>query len=391
MSEAEVYLLDGARTAFTEFGGVFCNLSAIDLGKITAVEAIKRAEVEPDQIDQVVYGNVIQSSVDSPYLARHILLKAGIPMKTPALTVNRLCGSGMESIISAVQSIKLKESKIALVGGTENMSQVPHSDFTSRFGSKLGNIQLEDMLLHTLTDRYIGYGMGLTAENLAEHYQITREEQDEYAVLSHTRASKGQKNLAKEIVEVEIHTKTGSLKVNEDQHVKEATTVEKLKCLKPAFKKDGTVTAGNASGINDGAVSLIIADKAHTKTHAPLAKILSYSICGVDPAVMGIGPVPACKLALQRAKLTMTDIDLIEINEAFSAQYLAVEKDLQLDRNKTNVNGGAIALGHPVGASGARILLTLAYELRRQNKRFGLASLCIGGGQGIAMIIENVS
>ncbi|RBW70382.1 thiolase family protein [Bacillus taeanensis] len=391
MIEIEVYILDGARTAFAEFGGVFSSLSAIDLGKITAVEAIKRSGAEPDEIDQVVYGNVIQSSIDSPYLARHILLKAGIPMKTPALTVNRLCGSGMQSVISAVQSIKLKESRIALVGGTENMSQVPHADFTSRFGSKLGNIKLEDMLLHTLTDRYIGYGMGITAENLSEHYQISRESQDEYAALSHTRASKARKNLAEEMIEIEIQTKKGPSKINEDQHVKEETTVEKLKHLKPAFKKSGTVTAGNASGINDGAVSLVIADKEYAKKRHPLAKIVSYGICGIDPTVMGIGPVLASQIALQRANLSMNNIDLIEINEAFAAQYLAVEKELQLDRSKTNVNGGAIALGHPVGASGARIILTLAYELRRQNKRFGLASLCIGGGQGIAMIIENVS
>ncbi|MFV8828092.1 thiolase family protein [Alkalihalobacterium sp. APHAB7] len=389
-----IYILGGARTAFTAFGGSFQSVNATELGTVTAQEALKRAEVEGKDIDQVVFGNVIHSSTNAAYLARHIALKADVPIETPALTVNRLCGSGMQSVISAAQSIRLGESNLALVGGAENMTMSPHSNFTSRFsGVKYGSFQFEDMLLNTLTDQYTGIGMGITAENLADKYEISREEQDEFALLSQQRATEAIQSgiFAEEITAVEVPSRGGSKQIIEDEHVKKDMTYEKLASLKPSFKKDGTVTAGNASGINDGAASLILSSESEVKkrNQKPLAKIVSWGIAGVDPSIMGIGPVPAIQQALQRAELTLDQMDRIEINEAFAAQYLAVEKELGLDRNKTNVHGGAIALGHPVGASGSRIVLSLANELRRNGLRYGVASLCIGGGQGIAVVIEN--
>lgn len=388
----EVYILEGARTAFGSFGQAFKNVSATELGNATAIEAMKRAKVDPKQIENVIFGNVIHSSTNAAYVPRHIALGAGIPIETPAMAVNRLCGSGLQAVVSAAQSIKLGEAKMALAGGTENMSQAPHADFKSRFaGVKLGALQLEDMLQSSLFDEYIGCGMGVTAENLAEKYSITREEQDEYAMLSHQRAEAARNKFSDEIVAVDINTRKGTITVDKDEHIKPDTSMETLAKLRPAFIKDGTVTAGNASGINDGAASVILASGDEIDGKEPLARIVSWGIAGVEPSIMGIGPVPASQLALKRANLTIQDIDLVEINEAFAAQYLAVEKELGLDRDKTNVNGGAIALGHPVGASGTRVLLTLAYELRRQGKRYGLASLCIGGGQGIAMIIENAN
>lgn len=389
----EVYLLDGARTPFGSFGKSLKDVSATELGRVSAVEAMKRSGVEPDEIEQVFYGNVIHSSTNAAYVSRHVALHSGVPMNVPALTVNRLCGSGLQAVVSAAQSLRLGEGMTALVGGTENMSMSPHADFKSRFaGVKLGPLQLEDMLSHTLTDEYSGCGMGVTAENLAVKYDISREKQDKYAALSHNRAARAIETgrFAEEIVPVEVKTRKGVNRVERDEHVKPETTEEQLAKLRPAFMKEGTVTAGNASGINDGATSLVLADEEYVKRKSkqPLAKIISWAVSGVDPTIMGIGPVPSSRLALKRAGLEMGDIDLIEINEAFASQYLSVEKELGIDREKTNVNGGAIALGHPVGASGARLLLTLAYELNRRNLRYGLASLCIGGGQGIAMVIE---
>ncbi len=388
----EVYILDGARTPFGAFGQSFKQLSATELGVVSAKEALRRAQVEPGQIDQVIYGNVIHSSITGPYVARHIALKSGVPVEVPALLVNRVCGSGLQSVISAAQGIRLGESAYALAGGAENMSQSPHADFVSRFGgAKLGPIQLEDMLMHTLTDHYAGCGMGVTAENLVERYSITREEQDEFAILSHQRAAAAVDRLAEEIAPVELASRAGTIVLSADEQVKTDTSTAILSKLKPAFKRDGgSVTAGNSSGINDGAVSLVLASESSIGSRQPLARIVSWGIAGVEPDVMGIGPVPASLQALQRAGLSLADIDLFEMNEAFAAQYLAVEKQLELDRSRTNVNGGAIALGHPVGASGSRILLSLAYELRRRGKRYGLAALCIGGGQGIAMVIESV-
>lgn len=390
-----VYIIDGARTAFTAFGGSFTTMDAVQLGTKTAIEALKRSNVLPEQIDHVIYGGVIATGANSAYLARHIGLYAGVPKEIPALTLNRLCGSGMQSVVSAAQMIQLGEGEVVLAGGAENMSQAPYSNFEQRFTTaKMGNFQFVDMLQATLTDQYTGSGMGLTAEKLAEQYTISREEQDEFAILSNNRAAaaREQGKFAKEIVPVVVSTRKGELIIDRDEHIKEGNTLENLAKLRPAFKKDGTVTAANASGINDGAASVIVAseDFVNSNDSKPIARIVSWGICGVDPTVMGIGPAPAIRQALERANLTIEDIDLFEINEAFAAQYIAVEKELGLDREKTNVNGGAIALGHPVGASGTRIILSAAYELQRRNGKYAVASLCIGGGQGIALIIERV-
>ncbi|MEK4627125.1 MAG: acetyl-CoA C-acetyltransferase [Solibacillus sp.] len=390
-----VYIVDGARTAFTAFGGSFANVDAVQLGTKTAVEALKRAGVKPEQVEHVIYGGVITTGANSAYLARHIGLYAGVPKEVPALTLNRLCGSGMQSVVSAAQMIQLGEADVVLAGGAENMSQSPYSNFDQRFnGSKMGNLQFIDMLQATLTDQYTGSGMGLTAEKLADQYMISREEQDAFAILSNERAAKAREEgkFAKEIVPVVIPTRKGDVIIDTDEHIKEGNSLESLAKLKPAFKKDGSVTAANASGINDGAASVIIASEQFVEQQglSPLARIVSWGIAGVDPSIMGIGPAPAIRQALQRANLTITDMDLVEINEAFAAQYIAVEKELGLDREKTNVNGGAIALGHPVGASGTRILLSAAYELERRKGQYAVASLCIGGGQGIALVIERV-
>ena len=390
-----VYIIDGARTAFTAFGGSFATVDAVQLGTKTAVEALKRSNVNPEQVDHIIYGGVITTGANSAYLARHIGLYAGVPKEVPALTLNRLCGSGMQSIVSAAQMIQLDEANVVLAGGAENMSQSPYSNFEQRFNSpKMGNLKYIDMLQATLTDQYTGAGMGSTAEKLAEQYTISREDQDAFAILSNERAAKAREEgkFVKEIIPVVLTTRKGEVIVDKDEHIKESMTLETLAKLRPAFKKDGTVTAANASGINDGAASVVVASEEFVKQQSlkPIARIVSWGIAGVDPTVMGIGPVPAIRQALERANLTLDDIDLVEVNEAFAAQYIAVEKELGLNREKTNVNGGAIALGHPVGASGTRIILSAAYELQRRNGRYAVASLCIGGGQGIALIIERV-
>lgn len=392
---SEVYVVDGARTAFTSFGGSFGAVNAEDLGVASAVEAIKRANLQGTDVDHVIYGNVIHSYSNSSYLSRHIGLKAEVPQSTPAYTINRLCGSGAQSVISAAHHILLGEADIVLAGGAENMSMSPHANFQARFNSsKFGAISFEDMLLATLTDEYVGSGMGMTAEKLARIHSISREAQDEFSLLSQKRAIQARANgiFAKEIVPVEVTTRREKLLISDDEHIKEGVTYEKLASLKPSFQKDGTVTPGNSSGINDGAASLIIASKkaVQEKELQPLAKIVSWAVTGVDPTIMGIGPVPAIRQALDKVNLSISDIDLFEINEAFAAQYLSVEKELGINREIANVNGGAIALGHPVGASGARLILTLAYELSRRGGTYGVASLCIGGGQGIAVVLENM-
>lgn len=392
---SNVYIVDGARTAFTAFGGSFAGVDAVELGTATAVEALKRSGVSPEQVDHVVYGGVIATGANASYLARHIGLKAGVPQEVPALTLNRLCGSGMQSVVTAAQHILLGEADVVLAGGAENMSQSPYSNFEQRFGgAKMGNMQFVDMLQATLTDQYTGSGMGMTAEKLADQYTISREEQDAFSVLSNERAAAARVSgkFAEEIVPVTVKTRKGDIEIAIDEHIKEDASVEGLAKLRPAFKKDGTVTAGNASGINDGAASVVVASEKFVQEQGlkPVARIVSWGVAGVDPTVMGIGPVPAIKQALDRAGLSINDLDLVEVNEAFAAQYLAVEKELGLDRNKTNVNGGAIALGHPVGASGTRILINAAYELKRRGGKYAAASLCIGGGQGIAVIIEAV-
>lgn len=390
-----VYIVDGARTAFTAFGGSFAGVDAVELGTATAIEALKRSNVKPEQVDHVIYGGVIATGENASYLARHIGLKAGVPQEVPALTLNRLCGSGMQSVVTAAQHILLGEAEVVLAGGAENMSQSPYANFEQRFGgAKMGNLQFVDMLQATLTDKYTGSGMGMTAEKLADQYSISREEQDAFAVLSNDRAASARVagKFAEEIVPVTVKTRKGEMEVAVDEHIKEDSSVESLAKLRPAFKKDGTVTAANASGINDGAASIVVASEEFVQQQGlkPVARIVSWGVAGVDPTIMGIGPVPAIKQALARAELTIEDLDLVEINEAFAAQYLAVEKELGLDPEKTNVNGGAIALGHPVGASGTRIILNAAYELKRRGGKYAVASLCIGGGQGIALVIEAV-
>jgi acetyl-CoA acetyltransferase family protein len=387
-----VFILGGARTPMTTHVGALKDFSAIDLGAIASKAALERTATKPEWIDHVVFGNVQQSSVDAHYGARHVGLKAGLPVEVPALTVNRLCGSGIQAVINGAQSIQLDESGYVLAGGMENMSQVPHVIRGLRSGLKLGQGKMEDWLWEGLNDPYAGCSMAITAENCAVKYGITREHSDEYALRSQQLAHKAWSSgvMKEEVVPVEIKTRKGVTLIEQDDHMRPDTTMEILGKLPTVFKKDGVVTAGNASGIVDGAAALIIAGEDAVKARGakPLGRIVSWAAVGVDPTLMGMGPAPAIRKALERARLSLGDLDLIEINEAFAPQYLAVEKELGLDRSKVNVNGGAIAIGHPLGASGARILLTLLLELRRRGKKYGVASACIGGGQGIAMIVE---
>ncbi|MCP3033333.1 acetyl-CoA C-acetyltransferase [Halobacillus sp. A1] len=386
----DVYILEGARSPFGSFGGSLKDVDPTTLGVTVSKEAIRRSGIEAGDIDFSIMGNVIHSEKNAPYLARHIALESGLPIESPALAVNRLCGSGMQSVVSAAQSIMLGDGEVALAGGVESMSLAPHALRGSRFGTKLAAPKVDDMLWAALTDEYIGDGMGVTGENLAVKYEISRKAQDEYAALSHERAAAARSRLAEEITPIEVKSRKGSIFVEDDEHIREGTTPEALAKLKPAFKKDGTVTGGNASGINDGAGAVVVAgeDFVQKENLSPLAKIVSYGLAGVDPAYMGIGPVSAIQNALKKTSLPLEDLALVEVNEAFAAQYLAVEKELGLDREKVNVNGGAIALGHPIGASGTRVLYSLVKELKRRNQKYGVASLCIGGGQGIAVVVE---
>lgn len=389
-----VFILGGARTPMTTYAGALKDVSAIDLGAVASKGAFERSGVSPADIEHVVFGNVQQSSVDAHYGARHVGLKSGVPIEVPALTVNRLCGSGIQAVITGAQHIQLGEARTVLAGGMENMTQVPHIIRGLRSGLKLGQGKLEDWLWEGLNDPYAGCSMAITAENCAEKYAVSREEADAYALRSQQLAHKAWTSgiMKDEVVAVEIKGRKGSTLVEQDDHLRPETTLEVLEKLPSAFKKDGVVTAGNASGIVDGAAALVLAGEAAVKGRGakPIGRLVSWAAVGVEPAYMGMGPVPAIKKALDLAKLTLADLDLIEINEAFAAQYLACEKQLGLDREKVNVNGGAIALGHPLGASGARLLLTLLLELRRRGKRYGVASACIGGGQGIAAIVEAV-
>jgi acetyl-CoA acetyltransferase family protein len=391
----DVFILGGKRTPMGEYVGVLKDYSAIELGAIAARAALDATGVAPAEIDHTVVGNAQQTSGDAIYGARHVALKAGVPIEKPALTVNRLCGSGIQSIISGAQMIQLGEARVCLTGGMESMSQAPHVIYGARAGFGLGQGQLQDSLMVALLDTYCGTYMAGTAENLARKYGITREEQDAYALRSQQEAKRAKDAcyFTEEIAPIEVKTRKGAFVFDHDDHARPDTTMEILAKLRPAFAKDGFVTAGNASGIVDGAAAVVIAgeDYVKAKNVKPLGRIVSWAYAGVEPSEMGIGPVPAIRSALDKAGLTLNDIALIEVNEAFAAQYLAVEKELGLDRAKSNVNGGAIALGHPLGASGTRITLTMLLELRRRGGRYGLASACIGGGQGIAIICENVS
>jgi acetyl-CoA acetyltransferase family protein len=390
----DVFILGGKRTPMGEYVGALKDVSAIDLGAVAARGAMKDSGVRANQIDHTIIGNALQTSGDAIYGARHVALKAGVPFDRPALTVNRLCGSGIQSIVSGAQLIQLDEAHTCLVGGTESMSQAPHVIRGARSGFALGQGKLEDSLMVALLDTYCNTPMAGTAENLARKFEITREEQDAYALRSQQEAKRALDGgyLAAEIVPVEVQSRKGTTLVEHDDHMRPETTLEILAKLKPAFAKDGFVTAGNASGIVDGAAALVIADEEFVKEHdlSPAGRIVSWAYAGVEPEIMGIGPVPATRLALQKAGMALNEIDLIEVNEAFAAQYLAVEKDLGLDRSRTNVNGGAIALGHPLGATGTRLVLTVLNELGRRKGRYGLATACIGGGQGIAMIVERL-
>lgn len=390
----EILICEGARTPFGEFCQSLRDISAIDLGVHAAKAAIRKAGVKPEAIDHVVMGNATQTSTDALYGARHVGLKSGLPISTPALTVNRICGSGLQAIVNGVQFIQLGEADIVLAGGMENMSQTPHVIRGARWGLPLGQSKLEDALWAALEDPFCGLNMALTAEKLAEQYSISRQDQDDYAFRSFETARHARDKgwLREEIEPIALPSRKGETRLLDvDEHIRE-TSLDQLAKLRPVFKKDGGVTAGNASGINDGACALILASSEAAEKHGlkVLGRLVSYGIAGVPPEIMGIGPVEAIKMALAKARLALDDIDLVEINEAFSAQYIACEKALGLPREKANVNGGAVAIGHPLGASGARLTLTLLYEMRRRQARYGCASLCIGGGQGIAAVYERV-
>jgi len=398
MMRRNVFVVAAKRTAFGAFGGSFKNMTATDLGVVAAQGALEQIGGKADIVDSVFFGNVAQTDVTGPYLARHVGLRAGLPINTPALTVNRLCGSGFQGVVSGAQDIVLGESDVVLTGGAESMSQSPYlmPGPSVRWGTGLGSpLTMQDSLWSMLTDQHIKTPMGVTAENLAESHGISREACDEYALQSQQRFAKAQESglFDKEIVPVEVKSRKGPQSITKDEHNRPQTTPESLAKLPTVFKKEGgVVTAGNASGISDGAGALILASEEACKKHGltPLARVVNWGVAGVDPRVMGIGPVPAIRRLLERAELTLDDIDLIEVNEAFASQFLAVEKDLALPREKTNTNGGAIAVGHPTGASGARILSHLVYELHRTQKQRAIGSACIGGGQGIAVLIERV-
>jgi len=388
----EIVIVDGARTPFGNFGGTLKDVSAIDLGVVAAKGALQRSNVAPEQIDTIVFGNVIQTSADAIYGARHVGLKVGCRIDTPALLVNRLCGSGLQAIVSGAQSLILGEATYVLAGGMENMSQSPHVIRGARWGIGLGQGRHEEALWEGLTDSYNGMGMAITAENLAKRYEISRQQADEFSLKSQAGAAKAIESgyFAEEIVPVEVPGKKGPTIVDKDEGPRPGVTMEQLARLPARFVKDGIVTPGNASGITDGASAVVLttAKQAEKDGLKPIGRLVSWGVVGVDPDIMGIGPAFAIPQAVERAGMKLDDMDLVEINEAFAPQVLACVDELGLDADKLNPNGGAIALGHPLGASGARITYTLLHELRRRKKKYGVASACIGGGQGIAGVVE---
>ncbi len=389
----QIVIASGVRTPIGNYGGTLAEVSAVELGAIVIKEALKRANVKPEEVDEVYMGCILQAGLGQN-VARQAAIKADIPSQIPATTINMLCGSGLRTVSLAAQTIIAGDNDIVVVGGTENMSQAPYLLPKARWGIKMGHTQLIDSMIHdALTDAFHDYHMGITAENLVEKYSLTREEQDQFAVESQNKASRAilEGKFKEEIIPVTIPQKKGEpIIIDTDEFPKSGVTIEKIGKLKPAFKKDGSVTAANASGINDGAAALVIMtkEKADELGIEPLATLVSYANAGVEPSIMGIGPVPATQKALSKAGLTLEDIDLIEANEAFAAQALAVGKELGWVYDRVNVNGGAIALGHPVGASGARILITLLHEMKRRASKYGLATLCIGGGMGTAVIVK---
>ena len=385
-----VFIMSANRSAIGGFGGTLKNFSPVDLGTLVAKEAIARSGYDSKEIEHAVFGNVIHTEPRDMYISMVIALQAGLSKDSASLTVNRLCGSGLQAIVSAIQLLALGDASIVMAGGVEVMSNGAHIVEGFRWGTRMGDGKVHDMMLGALHDPF-GHGhMGITAENISSRYQISRDMQDEFAFTSQKRANKALKDgvFKDQILPIEIKTRKGIDIFENDEHLKPNTTMESLSGLRTAFKKDGVVTAGNASGINDGASALILANEEKAKNGNPLARIVSYGFGGVDPDEMGMGPVPATKMALNKAGLEVSDLDLVESNEAFAAQACAVNKQLGLDPEKVNVNGGAIALGHPVGATGSIIMTKLIYELRKRNSRYGLATMCIGGGQGIAVILE---
>lgn len=388
----ETVIVNGARTAFGAYGGGLAKLNATDLAVAASKAAIERSRLAPELIDSVVMGNVIQTSKDSIYMGRHIALRCGLRMESPGLIQNLLCGSGVYSVVEAQMQLATGRAQAVLAGGTDALSMTPYINWSTRWGGRMGHMELWDGL--DIRDTLAHASMGETAENIREKYQISREDQDVYALISQSLAARAIESgrLSKEIVGITVDGRNGQQLIDSDEHPRKDVTIESLSALKPVFKKDGTVTAGNACGIVDGAAALIVTTSDFAAKHdlKPLVRVVGHALVGVPPEIMGIGPVPAIPLALRNAGLTMDDIDLFEINEAFAVQYLACERELGLDRDKVNVNGGAIALGHPFGATGARLLLSMAIELHESNKRYGCVSLCIGGGMGIAMIVEKI-
>ncbi|HET8712445.1 MAG TPA: thiolase family protein [Gemmatimonadales bacterium] len=388
----DVVFLSGVRTGFGAFGGSLKDVSAIDLGAAASRHAIQRSGVPANDFGHVVFGNALQTSADAIYMARHVGLKAGLPIETPAVTVNRLCGSGFEAITQGAQLILLGEAEAVLAGGAESMSQAPHVVRGARWGLRLGPAPLEDLLWESLKDPQCGLSMAETAESLAEKYKLTRKEVDEVAVASQKRAKEAWDACVfqDEVVPVTVRVKGKEVEFRADEHMRPETTLEILSTLKPYFKKDGLVTAGNASGISDGGAATVIASDEYARAHnlKPLGRLVAWAVAGVEPKHMGIGPAPAARKVLAKAGMKLDQMDLVEVNEAFAPQYLAVERELGLDRSRTNACGGAIAIGHPLAASGTRITIHLLHALRRARKRFGLGAACIGGGQGAAVIVE---
>lgn len=390
----EVVIVSACRTAIGKFGGSLKDVPAADLGAIVIEEAIKRAGIDKAIVDEVVMGNVLQAA-QGQNPARQAMIKAGLPVETPAMTINKVCGSGLRCVSLAAQMIKAGDADVIVAGGMENMSAAPYAIPKARYGYRMGNgVLVDTMIKDVLWDAFNDYHMGITAENVAEQFGVSREDQDALGARSQQKACEAIKSGAfkDQIVPVVIHGKKGDTVFDTDEFPREGTTVESLAKLKPAFKKGGTVTAGNASGINDGAAAFVVmsAEKAAELGLKPMAKVVSYASAGVDPSIMGIGPVPSSRKALEKAGLTADDLSLVEANEAFAAQSVYVVRELGLDMSKVNIHGGAIALGHPIGASGARILVTLLYGLKEVGGKYGLATLCIGGGQGTACIVENI-
>ncbi len=388
----EVVILSGVRTAFGTMGGTLKKMNATDLGVASAGPAIERAGITPEDVDHVIYGNVLQTANDAIYMARHIGLRSGVPQDVPALTLNRLCGSGFQVVVSAAEQILTGQANVVLCGGTESMSQAPHVIHGLRDGARFGKApETQDLLWECLTDTFSGLPMAMTAENLGDKYEVSREDADAYAAQSQARwqAAHEAGKFADEIAPITIKTRKGEIVFDTDEHPR-PSSAESLGKLRPVFKKDGLVTAGNASGIGDGAASLVVADAAWAAERGlkPIAKLVGWGVSGCDPNIMGIGPAPAARKAFAMTGLSMDDMDLVEVNEAFSPQVVAVERELGIDRDKLNVNGGAVPMTHPLAASGARITATIIHELRRRNGKYGMASACIGGGQGIAVIVE---